>query len=285
MNKEIQALKANHTWDITTLPPRKLLIRSTWVFRIKFKADGDIDRFKARVVAKGFNKKECNDTVMIKHIKQQINLTFSIKDLRSLHYYLGIKILQNSTVLVMSQRKYALDLLQSTSLLNHKPSTIPMNLIKTLNATNGIPLADPSHYTPYYEGSYERWKVLDGVRLQEDDKEVIEVLEVLDIDGIGGGWVSSFTLEMQVTLHNEIKQKFPCKKVVVISWTSKKQSVVSKSSIEAEYKALADCTCEISWLQCLFKDLQVQLPNPVLIYYDNASAIALASNPIHHAMT
>ncbi|GJV47694.1 retrovirus-related pol polyprotein from transposon TNT 1-94 [Tanacetum coccineum] len=83
---------------------------------------------------------------MIKLIKQQLNLTFSIKDLGSLHYYLGIELLQNFTCLVMSQRKYALDLLQSADLLNHKPSTIPMNPIKILDATDGIPLADPSHY-------------------------------------------------------------------------------------------------------------------------------------------
>ncbi|GJZ75381.1 cysteine-rich receptor-like protein kinase 8 [Tanacetum coccineum] len=73
----------------------------------------------------------------------------------------------------------------------------------------------------------------------------------------------------------------PC----LISWTSKKQSVASRSSTEAKYRALADCTCEITWLQCLFKDLQVQLPNHVSIYCDNASAIALASTPIHHART
>ncbi|GKD09988.1 putative reverse transcriptase domain-containing protein [Tanacetum coccineum] len=43
----------------------------------------------------------------------------------------------------------------------------------------------------------------------------------IDIDGIGRGCVSSFTLEMQVTLHNEIKQKFPCKKVELNKLTVK----------------------------------------------------------------
>nr|GEU29892.1 hypothetical protein [Tanacetum cinerariifolium] len=87
-----------------------------------------------------------NDTFMIKSIKHQLDITFSIKDLGSLHYYLGIEILQNSTVgLVMSQRKYALDI-QCANMMNHKPSTIPLDPIKTLNQTDEVLLDDPSLY-------------------------------------------------------------------------------------------------------------------------------------------
>ncbi|GJU39740.1 homogeneously-staining region [Tanacetum coccineum] len=71
----------------------------------------------------------------------------------------------------------------------------------------------------------------------------------------------------------------------LISWSSKKQLVVSRSSTEVEYRALADCTCEITWLQCLFKDLQVHTPTPTHIFCDNGSTIALASNPVHYART
>ena len=46
-----------------------------------------------------------------------------------------------------------------------------------------------------------------------------------------------------------------------------------------------DCTCEISWLKCLFKDLHITLPSPIQIKCDNASTIALASNRVHHART
>lgn len=69
----------------------------------------------------------------------------------------------------------------------------------------------------------------------------------------------------------------------MISWQSKKQNVVSRSSTEAEYRALADCSCEITWLSSLLKDLHVVVPSPVKILCNNASAIALASNPIQHA--
>ncbi|GJU81845.1 retrovirus-related pol polyprotein from transposon TNT 1-94 [Tanacetum coccineum] len=273
MTKDIQALEANKTWELTTLPPHKLPIGSKWVYRIKYNKDNYIERFKARLVAKGFNKKEganyketftpiakmvtirallatvvqnnwfleqldinnaflhrdldeevymtvpqgystylppnrvCklkmslyglkqanrqwftklttfllslgfqqsyadtslftlhtqnnfltllvyvddillagNNQSLINSIKQQLHETFSIKDLGSLHYYLGIKILRNSTGITMSQRKYALELLQSGQVLNEKPTITTIDPQNPLNDTVGTPLPDPSHY-------------------------------------------------------------------------------------------------------------------------------------------
>ncbi|GJZ76294.1 transportin-1 isoform X2 [Tanacetum coccineum] len=73
----------------------------------------------------------------------------------------------------------------------------------------------------------EWWKAMEGARVMTrgfrdlvaklGDKVVMEVKDVNKVlgsdDGIGRGCMSSFTLKLQVTLHNEIKQKFPCKKV------------------------------------------------------------------------
>ncbi|GJW23002.1 copia-like protein [Tanacetum coccineum] len=71
----------------------------------------------------------------------------------------------------------------------------------------------------------------------------------------------------------------------LISWQSKKQLVVSRSSTKAEYRALVDSTCEVTWIQCLLKEFNVHVSTPLPIMCDNASAIALASNPVHHART
>lgn len=57
MDKELQALKANDTWDIVKLPKGKKPISCKWVFKIKRRADGSIERYKARLVAKGFTQK------------------------------------------------------------------------------------------------------------------------------------------------------------------------------------------------------------------------------------
>jgi hypothetical protein len=71
----------------------------------------------------------------------------------------------------------------------------------------------------------------------------------------------------------------------LISWKSKKQSTVSRSSSEAEYRALASLSCELQWLHYLFKDLGIMFDAPAMVYCDNKSAIYLAHNPSFHERT
>ena len=57
MEEEIQALIENHTWTETTIPPGKTPIGCKWVFKTKRDAEGNLERLKARVVAKGYNQR------------------------------------------------------------------------------------------------------------------------------------------------------------------------------------------------------------------------------------
>lgn len=56
MHEEMDALRANHTWDLVPPPPGTNIVGSHWVFRTKYKADGSIERYKARLVAQGFTQ-------------------------------------------------------------------------------------------------------------------------------------------------------------------------------------------------------------------------------------
>lgn len=58
MKAEIQALEENKIWKIVQLPPGKSPIGCKWVFKVKYQANGTIERFKARLIAKGYNQHE-----------------------------------------------------------------------------------------------------------------------------------------------------------------------------------------------------------------------------------
>ncbi|KAI0526988.1 hypothetical protein KFK09_002584 [Dendrobium nobile] len=71
----------------------------------------------------------------------------------------------------------------------------------------------------------------------------------------------------------------------LVSWTVKKQTTVSRSSTESEYRALAAATADTIWLKRLLGDFNIQHDTPVVIFCDNMSTIALANNPVFHART
>ena len=58
MNKEITTLSENHTWDVVSLPQGKRPIGNRWVYKVKLRSDGSLERLKARLVAKGYNQKQ-----------------------------------------------------------------------------------------------------------------------------------------------------------------------------------------------------------------------------------
>ena len=71
----------------------------------------------------------------------------------------------------------------------------------------------------------------------------------------------------------------------LVSWKSKKQNTVSRSFIEADYRSMANDTCELMWLLTLFKDLLIKHQKQIILFYDNQVAIHIATNPIFHERT
>ena len=58
VNNEIESIMQNHTWELVDLPPGSKPLGYKWIFKRKMKADGSIDKYKARLVVKGYRQKE-----------------------------------------------------------------------------------------------------------------------------------------------------------------------------------------------------------------------------------
>lgn len=71
----------------------------------------------------------------------------------------------------------------------------------------------------------------------------------------------------------------------LISWSSKKQKVVARSSTESEYRVLAQVACELKWIRSLLAELLVPLSATPILWCDNLSAVVLTCYPISHAHT
>ena len=84
-----------------------------------------------------------NDQDGIQKLKQHLFTHFQTKDLGKFKYFLGIEIAQSSSSVVLSQRKYALDILEETSMLDYKPIDTPMDPNVKLVPGQGESLGDP----------------------------------------------------------------------------------------------------------------------------------------------
>lgn len=71
----------------------------------------------------------------------------------------------------------------------------------------------------------------------------------------------------------------------LVSWSSRKQQTVSRSSTEAEYKAIANLTAEVIWIPSLLKELRIFQSSAPVLWCDNLGATYLTANPMFHART
>ncbi|GJW13178.1 cysteine-rich receptor-like protein kinase 8, partial [Tanacetum coccineum] len=136
--------------------------------------------------------------------------------------------------------------LKEGEVLNNKPYKLPMDPNLKLQADVGTPLTDPE----VYRRSIGQLIYLTVIR--PDICYTVQLLRQGDSP---------------------------------VSWKSKKQAVVSRSSTEAEYRAMALTCCEVAWLVSLFKDLGITNLELVNLHCDNQAALYIAVNPVFYART
>lgn len=69
----------------------------------------------------------------------------------------------------------------------------------------------------------------------------------------------------------------------IVSWCAKRQQTMSRSSTEAEYRALAETAAKLTWISFLLRDLNIPQSGPALLHCDNGSAVCLTMNPALHS--
>ncbi|WVZ17419.1 hypothetical protein V8G54_010401 [Vigna mungo] len=215
---------------------------------------------------------------------------FSLKDLGCLNYFLGFEVISSATGLFLSQRKYITDLLHKSGMANTKRAFTPLFASAQLLKDLGDLLPCPTEY-----------------------RALVGSLQYLSLTrpdiAFSTNKLAQFMQHPRTTHWSSLKRVLrylagSCNKdwvgdkddyisttgyllylgsTLISSWSSRKQRFVTRSSTEAEYKALADTASELLWVLSLFTELgHMPTTNPV-IYCDNLSATTLSVNPVFHS--
>ena len=249
-----------------------------------------------------------NSTSQVDHIVTALSSAFELKDLGALSYFLGIQILPTRFGLTLCQSKYASDVLHRFHMENSKPTKTPSCSNSRLTPFDGSALPDPSEYRSMVGAlqyltftcpdlSFSVHQLFQFMQHPttshlEVAKRVLHYVRGTLHFGIhfapgpltfsafsDADWVGDPTGRKSTTGQLVFLGSSP------ISWSSKKQPTVSWSSTEAEYRALASTAAELAWFHTLFRELRLFLPHIPILWCDNNSAIALASNPVFHSRT
>nr|GEU37784.1 ribonuclease H-like domain-containing protein [Tanacetum cinerariifolium] len=251
----------------------------------------------------------CNNSSEIEKLKAFLNTKFMIKDLGRLKYFL---VIDTENGLCLSQRKYCLDLLTEFGLLACKPSAT--RLEQNLSMTNEPIVSDPvlDNVTEYQKLigkliylAHTRSDISYSVHclsqfmhkpLKSHLKIALKVLRYLNgCPGKGIHIVKQPKLSLEAFVDAEWAKCIVTRKSVtrfcvklnssLVSWKSKKQNTLSKSSVEAKYRAMASVTLEIVWILKILKDLNWEHLLPVNLFCDSQAAIKIVANPVFHERT
>ncbi|GJW12478.1 ribonuclease H-like domain-containing protein [Tanacetum coccineum] len=233
---------------------------------------------------------------------------FAMTDLGSLNYFLGISVTRDSSGLFLSQKKYASEILERAYMVNYNPSRTPVDTKYKLEA-DADPVSDPTLYRslagslqyltltrpdisyavqqvclymhnprePHFSALKRILRYVKGTLdygLQLFSSSTTNLVANSDADWAGCPTTRRSTLGYCVFLGNNL-----------LSWSSKRQPTLSRSSAEAEYCGVTNVVAETCWLRNLLRELHTPLSFATLVYCDNVSAVYLSCNPVQHQRT
>ncbi|GFY82953.1 hypothetical protein Acr_02g0011930 [Actinidia rufa] len=318
MTEELQALDRTHTWDLVDLPPGKSIIECRWVYKIKTRADGTVEgaiQSSSTICDLGFSASAYDSALFtrqsahgivllllyvddmiitgddvhgISELQDFLHRHFEMKDLGPLSYFLGLEVSSASTRYSLTQTKYASDLLTRVGLSDCKTASTPLELVGSLiyltvthpDIAHAVHLVSQFMSAPCSTHYATVLRILRYVKgtlfhgLHFSSQSSLQLYAYSDADWAGDPTDRRSTTGFCFFLGDSL-----------ISWRSKKQTLVARSSTEAEYRALADTTQELLWLRWLLQDMGVNHSGATVLHCDNRSAILIAHNDVFHDRT
>ncbi|GKD01981.1 ribonuclease H-like domain-containing protein [Tanacetum coccineum] len=199
---------------------------------------------------------------------------FAMIDLGPLNYFLGIYVTRDSSGLFLSQKKYVVEILDKAHMVNCSLQYLTCTRPYISYAVQQVCLY--MHY-PREPHFLALKRILQYVRGTLDyglwlfSSSTIDLVAYSDADWAGCPTTRRSTSSYYVFLGNNL-----------LSWSSKRQPTLSRSSAEAECHGVANAIAETYWLRNLLRELHTPLSSATLVYCDNVSAFYLSCNPVQH---
>ena len=247
-----------------------------------------------------------NTSSFVTDIINKLSHTFSVKDLGNLHFFLGIEVIPTAKGLFLSQHKYIRDLLAKHFMDLAKDIHTPMSTSTPLTLTDGSAPANSTDYRRVigalqYLGLTRPDIAFAVNRLSQfmhkptvchwtAAKRILRYLKHTMFHGtlinkqspfllrtfVDADWATNTDTRISTTAYITFLGSNP------ISWSARKQRAVSRSSTEAEFRALAAATSETVWLHSLLTELGLSLQNSPQVFCDNIGATHFSLNPVQH---
>ncbi|XP_060171504.1 uncharacterized mitochondrial protein AtMg00810-like [Lycium barbarum] len=254
------------------------------------------------IIVTGSNSKQMDVIV------RKLGTEFAMKDLGQLSFFLGVEVNYFPGVIHLNQHKYANDLLKKVDMTNIKVVHTPLAQKHGLQETVGTAV-DPSLYRSIV-GSLQyltltRPDIIHAVNLASQFmqnpnsvhlqavKRILRYVKGTISYGLcitsqysfrlygfsDADWAGCATTRRSTTGYS-IYLGANC-----VSWSSRKQNTVARSSAEAEYRALAATTTELTWITYILQDIGIYVKSAPTLFCDNMSALYMTTNPVLHART
>nr|XP_020162212.1 uncharacterized mitochondrial protein AtMg00810-like [Aegilops tauschii subsp. strangulata] len=231
---------------------------------------------------------------LLQQLTARLRDEFALKDLGALHYFLGIEVVRRADGFFLHQQKYAHELLERAGMLNCKPASTPVDTKAKVSALEGSPAPDAAFYRSIVGAlhyltltrpdlQYAVQQVCLHMHSPRDSHWTLVKHTLRYIRGtmtLGLTLTASSSIDMVAysdadwvgcpDTHRSTSGYCVYLGPSLISWSSKRQPTVSRSSAEAEYRAVANAVAECSWLRQLLQELLCVVPKATIVYCDNA---------------